>query len=554
MTGPTHISFAEFLYLLLLTTAGVSLSATHAAVVALASILPDLDTGSSAAGRVLPWVAAWVERTWGHRTLTHSLLFVAGLSVLLIPLAMWDAGLYACFLTGYASHPFLDTMTVSGVRLFYPVSSVRCVFPLDVNQPFRYRARTGSRIDRMLGLVFLAGCVPTFLIAEQGYERFIRATQRNIESAVRDYNEFSPSCIVYADIAAHNLVSKERLDGRFEIVGSLNQHTLLFRGPGGALRTLGNEYQADYVAESVLCQKGEAARVVVQQVDLSAQPFSQVQEYLDPAFEHQLFGHLSSADRIALPSEGGGFSPVTGSPGSVKLSFASYEDAVRAGLEEAFIDRGVVTIRTIERGTGAGSGLRKPEKLQAAGHGPRFDRAVFQADLRDPVELLHATGDTVKLLEPLARWGQILTIQSEIDLAGARIGALREELSARLAELGVRFEKSVEEARTDSLALAAASAMSLRGFLAPGASSAAWARYRRARLEEAALGSESRAARNRCRMQVRVQESRIALLLRRREALRMHCEARSPCAGVILDITQTVREGRLHVAILIRRG
>ena len=47
MTAPTHITFASFVYLLLLTTTGVSLSIGHTALVAVASILPDLDTGSS---------------------------------------------------------------------------------------------------------------------------------------------------------------------------------------------------------------------------------------------------------------------------------------------------------------------------------------------------------------------------------------------------------------------------------------------------------------------------------------------------------------------------
>jgi hypothetical protein len=40
---------------------------------------------------------------------------------------------------GYASHPLLDTATVNGVKLFYPFSKVKCVFPMEMNHPHSYR-------------------------------------------------------------------------------------------------------------------------------------------------------------------------------------------------------------------------------------------------------------------------------------------------------------------------------------------------------------------------------------------------------------------------------
>jgi hypothetical protein len=52
----------------------------------LGSLLPDIDTPKSSLGRLLPFLSIPIERRWGHRTLTHSLLLVAGLGLVCLPL------------------------------------------------------------------------------------------------------------------------------------------------------------------------------------------------------------------------------------------------------------------------------------------------------------------------------------------------------------------------------------------------------------------------------------------------------------------------------------
>ncbi|MRR13126.1 metal-dependent hydrolase, partial [bacterium] len=120
MTAPTHLTFAEFIYLLLLTTTGIALDVTNAITVGLSSLLPDIDTGASTVGRALPFLSGPIERRFGHRTLTHSLLFCCVLALVCSPVALLEADVYFCLVAGYVSHPFLDTMNVNGIRLFYP--------------------------------------------------------------------------------------------------------------------------------------------------------------------------------------------------------------------------------------------------------------------------------------------------------------------------------------------------------------------------------------------------------------------------------------------------
>src|SRR5882672_8962943 len=170
MTAPTHVAFAEFVYLLLLTSAGIPLNFLNALIIAFAAILADIDTVPSTIGSILKPVSSRIERSVGHRTLTHSVLGIASLGIISLPLFLVQREIYVCLIAGYATHPFLDTMTVSGVRLFYPFSGAKCVFPLEVNNPHSYRVRTGGRADTILGVLFFLACIPIFFIARGGYE------------------------------------------------------------------------------------------------------------------------------------------------------------------------------------------------------------------------------------------------------------------------------------------------------------------------------------------------------------------------------------------------
>ena len=167
MVASTHITFAEFIYLLVLTTTGVVLNSTNAIIIAFAAILPDIDTAASMIGQLCPFISKPLERRFGHRTLTHSLMMIFIIAVLGIPILFIKQDVYICMLTGYASHPLLDTATVNGVKLFYPFSKVKCVFPMEMNHPHSYRLQTGSKTDLMLSIIFFLACVPLLFIASR---------------------------------------------------------------------------------------------------------------------------------------------------------------------------------------------------------------------------------------------------------------------------------------------------------------------------------------------------------------------------------------------------
>jgi len=112
MLAPTHLVFGQALFLAACVVTGHAPSAPEGAAAALAALGPDLDRRQSIHGRVLPFVSGPLEYWFGHRTLTHSLLAQAAISLaawLLLPF-----GYFLAVCVGYGSHA-LATCSPSAV-------------------------------------------------------------------------------------------------------------------------------------------------------------------------------------------------------------------------------------------------------------------------------------------------------------------------------------------------------------------------------------------------------------------------------------------------------
>lgn len=88
--------------------------------IALGSLLPDIDHPQSYLGRRIPLLSVPINKLFGHRGFTHSLL---SLSLLGIASAFYWAVnplFFGGLLLGYFSHILGDMLTPMGVPLFYP--------------------------------------------------------------------------------------------------------------------------------------------------------------------------------------------------------------------------------------------------------------------------------------------------------------------------------------------------------------------------------------------------------------------------------------------------
>ncbi|MGE6487536.1 metal-dependent hydrolase [Paenisporosarcina sp. NPDC076898] len=155
MTGKTHIiggltaslAYAQFTSYdpVLLVGAGV-----------IGALLPDICHGGSKIGRTFPLISKLINVIFGHRSFTHSLLFLLIISLLLKSFVTNEA-VTEGILIGMVSHLVLDMMTRNGIKLLFPFK-IRVRFPLTT--------RTGGTVE---SLVFAALSVLTVYF---GYEAF----------------------------------------------------------------------------------------------------------------------------------------------------------------------------------------------------------------------------------------------------------------------------------------------------------------------------------------------------------------------------------------------
>ncbi|MCY1117957.1 metal-dependent hydrolase [Bacillus safensis] len=113
---------------------------TMAAAGSAGALIPDLCHTKSKIGRKFPLLSTLISSVFGHRTFTHSLLFlliIYFLATTYIPNDSLSIGL----LVGMASHLILDAGTVNGIKFLFPAS-------IKVRLPFY--VKTGSAGEQVV--------------------------------------------------------------------------------------------------------------------------------------------------------------------------------------------------------------------------------------------------------------------------------------------------------------------------------------------------------------------------------------------------------------------
>lgn len=113
----THIAFG---LLMLVLFGGDFNSYQTILAVSFGALLPDIDLPSSVIGRVFYPISTWINRRYGHRTITHSLfaLLLFGSNALIG--YTFGINIPAFIFLGYFSHLLIDMLTPMGVMLFFP--------------------------------------------------------------------------------------------------------------------------------------------------------------------------------------------------------------------------------------------------------------------------------------------------------------------------------------------------------------------------------------------------------------------------------------------------
>ena len=157
MTLPNHLAGGIVFTGIFASFFSINILANPVAIVTtlVASILPDIDHTKSLIGKLFLPLSRFLNRRFGHRTITHSITFLGLLTLFVLFLErnfFPQNPITTIFFISYTSHLLLDMATIQGVPLFYPFFRNPCVLP--GNPDLRFR--TGNlRTESMIFCFFI---------------------------------------------------------------------------------------------------------------------------------------------------------------------------------------------------------------------------------------------------------------------------------------------------------------------------------------------------------------------------------------------------------------
>jgi inner membrane protein len=263
MLAPTHSVFGVFLTLIILAVFGVQwgLHWTIILFAILGSITPDIDHPKSIIGKIFYPISAPLERRYGHRTITHSLIgwsistvlfaVIIG-SISFIPsIEQWGWGdlpirWIAAFSISYFSHLVLDMLNKRGSQMFWPDPG-RDVIPKNP----KFRPESGAGIEVLIFFILLALMFLAFPISKYGIGSSLRWLLATPGSAVEEFKTLKTHA--YLDFKGIMNETREPVAGKGEILDVSNKRLVVLYN--GNAYTLSDELAADIIASHVRVKK-----------------------------------------------------------------------------------------------------------------------------------------------------------------------------------------------------------------------------------------------------------------------------------------------------------
>lgn len=185
------------------------------------SLLPDLDSRTSVAGRLLPFLSRPLEARLGHGGPWHSVGAGVILALVTIPVALFlSLESWGLVQLGFFSHLVLDTLRPRGTMLFWPLSKKRYFALGSLGEP-------GSRSERRLRVLLLGAAAILLLAADVGPPEARPVAVLSYEQSVQRYRALQGRNLVFADVDGTWQVTNRRVSARFEILGSIGESMVM---------------------------------------------------------------------------------------------------------------------------------------------------------------------------------------------------------------------------------------------------------------------------------------------------------------------------------------
>lgn len=397
MRATTHAAFGSAFVIATGTAMGVRLGPAVAAFTTLGALLPDIDTPTSLVGKTCLPVFRVLERRFGHRTVTHSLLGLVLASAPVLPFGLVSPDWPLAFVLGYLSHLLIDCVNKSGAPLFFP-SPVRAVLPRNES----VRIAVGSGAETVLLVLLLALLAVLVPLHSMGFTRALHALTQTTGGAIADYRMWEGRYEVWADVDGTFRLSQRHVHQRYRILGLASAGTLILEDPAtGTVYAAGSGEMGNIHVRSIRAAPGRPIRVETRSVELRHQLLADLLRDVPAEGETYLVGTVKTADAPTLRPEPEQYGVVKPGAHGLELRFARPRDIDAAELAALFVVSGVVLVRTVLSAETATSAARsRPPPAD------EFDDVtqLSIAHLTDPArELLVREGQRVRRGDLIAR-------------------------------------------------------------------------------------------------------------------------------------------------------
>ncbi len=173
-----------------------------------ASQLPDIDHTKSLIGKFFYPIAKLINRRYGHRTITHSLIFLILSTALL---SAFQAAYFSSlpitqiFFLSMSSHLIFDMMTIQGVPLFYPFIKNPCVLPGNPNMRLRV---SDIRSETAVFSFFIVSAIFLQPLMKNGFWTSYNRMFGTVKHLKSEYNKSDDLLLVTFDIQEGSVISK----------------------------------------------------------------------------------------------------------------------------------------------------------------------------------------------------------------------------------------------------------------------------------------------------------------------------------------------------------
>jgi inner membrane protein len=460
MTSPTHISFSLFTLAFASVGQGMDFNYENALLCAVGSLSPDIDNSKSWLGRIFPFISKPIENKFSHRTLTHSLLAIVFIwSIAVIVKILFDTGNFnpLAFAIGYTSHILIDCASVQGVKILYPFSMRNAVFPFDTQQPEAYRIVVGSKADVALGFVFVFLTIPFAYISFKTHTKLIREVQKDINSAVRTYNELSKNFLCWARLEGINTTTGDKLKGDYLIISAEKQNMLLIKEGSLTLSVGKDNFKNDIFTADILTIPKQKAHAEIKNLSIQNQTLGNAIDLNDSLLfisgEIEFYEPLEPIQ--PPPTKFEFFKQST--EHKIKLNMTTTEFLKSLNLQDKIIKSAKLTLKKITLISSPLAGEGKGEGAQKAGEGRVRGETQFiliELNPNENIRFVVKPQETIKEGQTIAYRQtteierlklQINQIQAQISQTENEIKALDQRLKQDTTELNLKLSEIERE-------------------------------------------------------------------------------------------------------------